>query len=376
MKKENVNLFHLHNQFRPYLKNGSRHKCFIDAYNHFDQLNNLFKCYNGKKISFYLLNDLVTDCGPEAEDEFILKSLASNTYFLCSEKEQLPCIKGHNRCYYVSQICIYQLIFEQYLMPCRTGQHLYNCKAFECNSMFKCPNFYCIPWSYICDGKWDCPYGNDENISFCNQTILCLHKFKCRNSHTCIHFIDICNNETDCTHGDDELMCPLKDTECIQHCNCLGFTLRCISINDFEHKFIQNFYFTSLYIINCSDIFIRTILMKIKFTFILKLSKNKLTAVCIILPSLRKNLMVDLSFNLVREVTSGCFQHAPYLAEVKLNHNYLSVISYKAFHNLPSLSFLDLSYNKLKHVTFLLNLHLICYYLIFKKTISKIIIQI
>ena len=180
-KNEIANLFHLKNHFKPYLKNRSRHKCFIDAYNHFDQSSNLFNCYNGKQISVHLLNDLVPDCGAEAEDEFILKALASNTYFLCSEKGQLPCIEGHSKCYDVSQICTYKLIFDQYLVPCRTGQHLYNCKTFKCNAMFKCPDFYCIQWSYICDGKWDCSYGNDENHSYCNHTNLCHHKFKCRN---------------------------------------------------------------------------------------------------------------------------------------------------------------------------------------------------
>ena len=28
--------------------------------------------------------------------------------------------------------------------------------------MFKCPGYHCIPWSYVCDGKWDCPHGYDE----------------------------------------------------------------------------------------------------------------------------------------------------------------------------------------------------------------------
>ena len=148
-------------------------------------------------------------------------------------------------------------------------------------------------------------------------------------------------------------MCSLKDTQCIQHCNCLGFTLRCVSVIHFEDNFFQNFYFTSLHVMNSSDMFIKTIMLKIKYTFILKLNKNNLTAVCIILPSLRRNFVVDFSFNLIEKIISGCFQNAPYLAEVKLNHNILSIISCKAFGNLPSLTILDLSYNRVKYISFL-----------------------
>ena len=31
--------------------------------------------------------------------------------------------------------------------------------------MFKCLNNYCISWSYVCDGKWDCQRGEDELVA-------------------------------------------------------------------------------------------------------------------------------------------------------------------------------------------------------------------
>ena len=59
-------------------------------------------------------------------------------------------------------------------MPCRNGGHLENCEKFECNVMFKCPNYYCVPWTYVCDGKWDCPYAEDEfNIEVCIGKSMC-----------------------------------------------------------------------------------------------------------------------------------------------------------------------------------------------------------
>ena len=74
---------------------------------------------------------------------------------------------------------------------------------------FKCPDFYCIPWSYVCDGKWDCPRGIDERN--CNSERLCEIMFHCKNSIKCIHLGTICDNVKDCPSGDDEFMCSLND---------------------------------------------------------------------------------------------------------------------------------------------------------------------
>ena len=57
---------HLQDNFRSLLFNGSRTKCFVDAYRNFDHKSNSFVCINSKKISLKLLNDLVPDCGLQA----------------------------------------------------------------------------------------------------------------------------------------------------------------------------------------------------------------------------------------------------------------------------------------------------------------------
>ena len=81
-----------------------------------------------------------------------------------------------------------------HLMPCRTGSHLQSCKNFECNLHFKCPQFYCIPWAYVCDGKWDCPYGHDETLYHkCGDSRHFVNLFRCKGSQICIHVEDVCD---------------------------------------------------------------------------------------------------------------------------------------------------------------------------------------
>ena len=107
-----------------------------------------FGCNKNINISSLLVNDLVSDCGPEA-DEHLLKSIATGNRSHCINKNQIPCRKGHTRCFNISEIRTYQLNHLKHLIPCRT-EHLENCRKFECNMMFKCPGYYCIPWSRLC----------------------------------------------------------------------------------------------------------------------------------------------------------------------------------------------------------------------------------
>ena len=92
---------------------------------------------------------------------FLVELLKLSKYTGCYLPSQIPCKYGHPRCYNISEICVYKLDFNGYIVPCRTGSHLGNCEEFQCNTFYKCPGYYCVRWSYVCDGKWDCPYGYD-----------------------------------------------------------------------------------------------------------------------------------------------------------------------------------------------------------------------
>ena len=137
-------------------------------------------------------NYLIADCSPN-EDNDKKTILKYNLNSVCQENGLLPCREQYKKCYNITEMCIYRLNKNNLLIPCRTGEHVVNCILIQCNMKFKCPGFYCIPWSYVCDGKWDCPGGYDEVRDLrCGVNRNCKNMFKCTNSQKCIHIGDIC----------------------------------------------------------------------------------------------------------------------------------------------------------------------------------------
>ena len=196
--------------------------------------NNRFKCNNGKQIPLEFLDDLILDCGFQGEDEPTLNYLLSHRkQFNCKFPDQIPCLEGHSKCFNTTDICMYRINEYGHLTPCRNGGHLESCKEFECNLSFKCKNSYCISWSYICNGKWDCPVGDDETDYLCTESTICNQMFKCRyTSRKCIHMGNVCDGNDDCPMKDDELHCELQKTKCPSKCLCLSLAIECRNKND------------------------------------------------------------------------------------------------------------------------------------------------
>ena len=178
------------------------------------------------------VDDLVSDCGPAAEDEERLKALLTKGMkATCSDLGEIPCTYGHSKCYILADICVYSLDINNHVSPCRTGTHLAECTDYECHMKYKCPGFYCIEWSLVCDGKWDCPFGFDEEKNYnCNQHRNCLQLYKCKQSTVCIHLGDVCDQIEDCPDREDEQMCDIHKTKCPQMCVCLAFAMKCSHI--------------------------------------------------------------------------------------------------------------------------------------------------
>ncbi len=176
-------------------------------------------------------DDLFRDCENECEDEPLMQSLLlNNTPHMCRNPEQIPCRTGHPKCYDIHKLCSYKVNNLGFLTPCRNGGHLQNCSVFECNAMYKCPHYYCIPWEYVCDSKWDCPRGLDEQ-SVCG-TEHCTSMFKCvGENHICLHLASVCNDELNCPLGDDEQLCQMSHVACPPQCTCMMFTLVCAKNN-------------------------------------------------------------------------------------------------------------------------------------------------
>ncbi len=173
---------------------------------------------------------------PDADHELLLKS-----FFQSQERrkyrcypDMLWCLDNSSNCFNVSDICVYSLDVFGHLLPCRTGSHLQVCENFTCNNRYKCPGYYCIRFGYVCDGKNDCPFGEDE-IS-CDNMSDCRDFYRCRNSKQCIQLNDICNNIKDCKYGDDEGQCQLYNVKCPFGCICLHFALYCTNMKASQIK--------------------------------------------------------------------------------------------------------------------------------------------
>ena len=167
---------------------------------HDREVSKYFLCNNHQQIDKILVDDLVPDCGPEAEDEPKMKDLIKhNRLESCLHPHLIPCREGHSKYFHISDVCKYKLNSRHHIFPCRNGGHLESCKEFECNAMFRCMNSYCIPWNYVCDNKWDCPDGHDDISGLCSKSSFCAEMFRCRfTNFICIHLGNLCDEEYNC----------------------------------------------------------------------------------------------------------------------------------------------------------------------------------
>ena len=243
---------------------------------------NQFICNDGKTIDTLLLDDLIFDCEPQGEDEPILmSSLRFHSFSSCTEPDMIPCKEGHSRCYYIKDICIYKLNVYNHLVPYRDGGHLQSCNNFECNLMFKCFNSYCILWLYVCDGKWDCPNGDDELTNpVCTNDEVCVFMYNCRNTTRCIHIGNVCNGIKDCFLGDDELYCDLEDYQCPLNCTCLLLAIECRHASNLYIETKDKFYYLSIYASNSKIISFQTLQNKLENVIIVKLPACNLQEFC------------------------------------------------------------------------------------------------
>ncbi len=313
-----------------------------------------FNCSSGESIHQDLVDDLEIDCFPNGEDEPKLRNIFEMRVFEeCARENQIPCRNGHPKCFNVSEVCKHRLNKRNHLTPCRFGEHLQHCKHFECNGMFKCPNSYCIPWGSVCDGKWQCPRGVDEFSSDeCDTHGKCVGLFKCASSVVCIHLLDVCDEEQNCPKGDDEYLCSLKDTICARQCLCVAEAIYCkatffnplgnvTSIFSFKvvHLTESALVETNIRYQNfrgLSDLYSVTIV------------NSNLTEICKFLEGNGFLRQINVSSNLIEELSLKCFTQAKNLVLVDVSGNLLHTLPRDVFHGLEFLEILNMSNNPLE----------------------------
>ncbi len=102
-----------------------------------------------------------------------------------------------------------------------TSSH-WSCELGDIMNLFSC--------RHLCDGKWQCPSGEDERKNLCHS-YQCVGLFHCAMEVTrmCVHPSSICNGVYDCPSHADEFLCELP-RQCPQGCVCLMYAVKCTSL--------------------------------------------------------------------------------------------------------------------------------------------------
>lgn len=302
-----------------------------------------FQCYYGNCIPLEAVCDRHRDCpGKFHEDEqesscYMMqnRSLTLNRQmqtFLCQSGQRIdPKYK-----------CIYEFDQYGYQIGCRDVSHLRACEKFQCSKDYvKCPNSYCIPPRYICDGKRDCVGGEDEIDC---KTFECPGSYRCINNNTCILFQNLCDSIRHCPHGDDEWFCDLK---CPVGCDCIGLYVNCASNNFTRLPFdltrgVRKLDFSDNYLGPTMDHvdfrgYYLIVELILQFNRIEVLRKKKFVEL--------KNLQhLDLRYNRIHTIESAAFAEVILINTLLLDGNpNISVIEPTAFIGLSRLTHLNIS---------------------------------
>ena len=140
--------------------------------------------------------------------------------------EKLSCILGQQNTFAIHEKCLHIPLSDNLPDICPFGVHLKNCKKFNCTNTSKCPNSYCIPYRHVCDGVWNCPNGEDEDMN-CTD-LQCPGYIHCEGMSVCLHPSELCDGKVHCSHTyqDDESIC-IENYICVSQCFCLGTGIFC-----------------------------------------------------------------------------------------------------------------------------------------------------
>ncbi len=303
---------------------------------------------------------------------------------------ELGCFDQTVRCLYD----IHDKMTNRTLRHCANGSHLDSCQNFSCADTYHCPGYYCVPWRYVCDEKWDCPFGYDE--ANCRMSLK-PDFYHCSLSSINIQLHSICDTIQDCPNAEDEENCLLNETTCPVDCKCVVQNAFCVlqqhSIGDLKgygHKIlIVSKTDTCLLISSQTQYFSHMekliLVNNVLHEFKIELPGNVSSLKALFAPKNQINVVasksiqnfpqvVHVSFpeNQIRTIVCQAFYGAQKIEVLLLAKNALSELYSCSFVDQKNLKYIDISGNKINSVSQDLSHHIfVCQSFLYARTTHK-----
>ncbi len=260
--------------------------------------------------------------------------------------QKFECFSEKNEHFVFYQRCLYQTDEFGHLLFCSNGRHLSGCSEFQCSTHLKCPASYCISVACVCNGKWDCPCGFDEQNCY---SLECSGFFKCKLTKICVHLADVCDGNQQCPVGDDEEMCD--SVQCHNnHCSCLTYAITCVNSTGISEYITKEhpLPFVYFHVEKSSFQLLGSPLLHTCHKILVEIPNNGIKQMCGL--HFKMVILLDLSSNVATCLLNNCFSGMPNLQILSLKQNRIFYLSVGAFSNVSSLQVIHLSENLVESV--------------------------
>ncbi len=282
-------------------------------------------CKNSGYIPISFINNGIADCPLNDDERFYPK-----------RETILPLVAEVPK----SERCIYDRN--------RSQNGTAHCLFYKCPYHFKCSNTFCIPHKHVCDNVTDCPEGDDEIQSFCNN-VTCHHMFRCVYGAHCLHPDKVCDGFKDCSDdtydGEDEAVCGAD--KCHPDCYCNGHVLSCTHTNLTSMPTSSSKTLVVFFKGNFVSLHVNTFSFGHSVLFLV-LSENRISVIPLnIFTTLTHLRMLDISQNSIWQLQAFLFRGMGNLTTLLLQDNPVRKVERKSFSGLKKIKYLNLANQEL-----------------------------